>query len=312
MKKNTKKDTKENKKKEKRPKLPKQPRAEKAWKPAARRLLMALAGALIYAVGMGFFLEPNRLSAGGVAGIALLISQALPIGTGILILILNIPILLLGMWKFGVRFMGMTVGVLVLSSPLIDLFASWGAITEVPLLAALAGGALMGTGMGILYRAGASSGGMDVVAKLIHLRFPYVKTGGIFMVLDSMVVTVTAFVFRDIDLALYAAVGILVSTYLLNIVLYGSDEARMVYIISDKPEEIADKILKTDRGVTYLQGYGAYSGNEKKVLLCVMRPKELPFARELVASCDPNAFMIVAGASAVFGEGFKPHGAEDL
>ena len=301
--------------KRKQPKQPKQLKKNRVkieWRPAAKHLLMALAGALIYAVGLGFFLEPNRLSAGGVAGIALLVSQTLPIGTGILILILNIPILLLGMWKFGVRFMGMTIGVLVVSSPLIDLFASWGALTEVPLLAALAGGALMGTGMGVLYRAGASSGGMDVVAKLIHLRFPHFRTGAIFMVLDSVVVAATALVFRDIDLALYAAVGILVSTYLLNIVLYGSDEARMVYIISDKPEELADMILKRDRGVTFLQGYGAYSGNEKKVLLCVLRPKELPFARELVASCDPNAFMIVAGASAVFGEGFKPYGAEDL
>lgn len=299
-------------KQSKQPKRPKQPREKGSWKRTAKRLLQALAGALIYAVGLGFFLEPNRLSAGGIAGIALLVNQVFPIGTGILILILNVPIMLLGMWKFGVRFMGMTVGVLVLSSPLIDLFASWGALTEVPLLAALAGGALMGTGMGILYRAGASSGGMDVITKLVHLRFPYIKTGGVYLVLDAMVVTATAIVFRDIDLALYAAVGILVSTYLLNIVLYGSDEARMVYIISDNPGEIADKILKTDRGVTFLQGYGAYSGNEKKVLLCVMRPKELPIARELVASCDPNAFMIVAGASAVFGEGFKPHSAEDL
>lgn len=289
-----------------------EPRSGKAWKRVAGHLLMALAGALIYAVGLGFFLEPNRLSAGGVAGIALLVSQVVPIGTGILILILNIPIMLLGMWKFGIRFMGMTVGVLVLSSPLIDLFASWGALTEQPVLAALAGGALMGSGMGLLYRAGASSGGMDVIAKLIHLRFPHVKTGVIFLMLDSIVVAASGVVFRNIDLALYAAVGILVSTYLLNIVLYGSDEARMVYIISDKPEELADMLLKRDRGVTFLQGYGAYSGNEKKVLLCVLRPKELPFARELVASCDPNAFMIVAGASAVFGEGFKPYAAEDL
>lgn len=300
------------KKKIKPSKQPAAPRAKKAWKHAVVRLLMALAGALIYAVGLGFFLEPNRLSAGGIAGIALLISQVVPIGTGILILVLNIPILLLGMWKFGARFMGMTVGVLVLSSPLIDLFASWGALTEQPLLAALAGGALMGTGMGVLYRAGASSGGMDIVTKLLHIRFPHVKTGGIYLALDSMIVAATGFVFRDIDLALYATVGILVSTYLLNIVLYGSDEARMVYIISDKPEVIAERILKADRGVTYLRGSGAYSGNEKKVLLCVLRPKELPFARELVAACDPNAFMIVAGASAVFGEGFKPYGAEDL
>lgn len=300
-------------KKQKQPKTPKTPRASGAARRAAFRLVMALAGALIYAVGLGFFLEPNRLSAGGVAGIALLISQAVPIGTGILILLLNIPILLLGMWKFGVRFMSMTVGVLLISSPLIDLFASWGALTEQPLLAAMAGGALMGSGMGVLYRAGASSGGLDVLTKLLHLRFPYVKTGMIYLLLDAAIIAVTAVVFRDIDLALYAAIGILVSTYLMNIVLYGSDEARMVYIICDKPEELAEQLMKKqDRGVTLLQGYGAYSGKEKRVLLCVMRPKDLPYTRELVASCDPNAFMIVAGASAVFGEGFKAYSAEDL
>lgn len=299
--------------KQKQPKPPKAPRVPGAAGHAARRILMAIGGALIYAVGLGFFLEPNRLSAGGVAGIALLVSQAVPIGTGILILLLNIPVMLIGMWKFGVRFMGMTVGVLVLSSPLIDLFASWGAVTEQPLLAAMAGGALMGTGMGVLYRAGASSGGMDVVTKLLHLRFPYIKTGVLFLLLDATIIAVTAVVFRNIDLALYAAIGILVSTYLMNIVLYGSDEARMVYIICDKPEELAELMMKKhNRGVTFLQGYGAYSGREKRVLLCVMRPKELPSTRELVASCDPNAFMIVAGASAVFGEGFKPYSAEDL
>ena len=288
-------------------------RRRKAAAHAAFRVLMALVGSLVYAVGMGFFLEPNRLSAGGVAGIALLLSQVLPIGTGILILLLNIPLMVIGMWKFGARFLGLTIGMLVISSPLIDLFASWGPLTEQPLLAALAGGALMGTGMGLLYRAGASSGGMDIVTKLLHARFPYIKTGILHLLLDTIIITVTAVVFGDVDIALYAAIGILVSTYLLNILLYGADEARMVYIVGDKPDELASLLMnKQNRGVTFLQGYGAYSGKEKRVLLCVMRPKDLPYARELVASCDPNAFMIVAGASAVFGEGLKSYRADDL
>lgn len=297
----------------KKDKASKHPRRSGKLARAAFRLLLAIVGALIYAAGLGFFLEPNRLSAGGVAGIALLLSQVLPIGTGMLILLLNIPILLMGMWKFGVRFLGLTAGVLVLSSPLIDLLASWGGLTEQPLLAALAGGALMGSGMGLLYRAGASSGGMDIITKLLHTRFPYIKTGILHLVLDAVIIAVTAVVFRDVDLALYAAIGILVSTYLMNIVLYGSDEARMVYIVGEKPDELAELLMKQKNlGVTILQGFGAYTKQEKRVLLCVMHPKELPSARELVASCDPNAFMIVAGASAVFGEGFKSYGAEDL
>lgn len=285
----------------------------KAMWHAIRRALMALGGALVYAVGLGLFLEPNHLSAGGVAGIALLLSQVLPIGTGVLILVLNVPILLLGMWKFGMRFMGMTVAALVLSSPLIDLLAARGGFTQDPMLASLAGGALMGVGMGVLFRSGASSGGTDIISKLLHLRFPYIKTSVIFLTLDAIILVFTAAVFRDIDVALYAAVGILVSTYLMNIVLYGSDEARMLYIVTAFPDEVAALLLKQlGLGGTFLQGYGAYTGDNKRVLLCVMHPKQLPAARELVATYDHNAFMIVAGASSVYGEGFKPHDAEDF
>ncbi len=288
-------------------------RAPKALRRGIFNFLIALLGALLYAVGVGCFLDPNHLSAGGVAGIAQILSQFVPIGTGTLIFALNVPILLLGLWKFGVRFCGMTALMLAVSSPLLDLFASYGGLTQEPLLAALAGGALMGTGMGLLFRGGASSGGIDIVTKLLHLRFPHIKTGVLFLLLDASILLATAAVFRNIDVGLYAAVGILVSTYLMNMVLYGTDEARMVYIVSERPEEVADLLLqKQGLGGTFLQGFGAYTGREKRVLLCVMRPKQLPAARELVATCDAGAFMIVAGASSVFGEGFKSYSEEEL
>ncbi len=284
------------------------------WKRAMWKLLVTVAGALIYAVGVGFFLEPNRLSAGGVAGIALLMSQTpIPIGTGIWILILNIPVLLIGMRKFGLRFLGLTILALLISSPLIDLFASLGALTEEPMLAALSGGALMGTGMGLLFRAGSSSGGLDIVTKLMHIKYQHIKSGVIFLALDTVIILLTMAVFRDINLGLYASVAILVSSYLMNTVLYGTDEARVVYIVSDSGEDIAQALLQRQNlGATFLSGYGAYTGKEKRVLMCVMRPKQLPYARELVASVDRNAFMIVTGASSVFGEGFKSYTAEEL
>ncbi len=284
------------------------------WKRAMWKLLVTVVGALIYAVGVGFFLEPNRLSAGGVAGIALLISQTpIPLGTGIWILILNIPVLLIGMRKFGLRFLGLTILALLISSPLIDLFASFGALTEEPMLAALSGGALMGTGMGLLFRAGSSSGGLDIVTKLLHIKYQHIKSGVIFLVLDAVIILLTMAVFRDINLGLYAAVAILVSSYLMNTVLYGTDEARVVYIVSDSGGDIAQALLQRQNlGATFLSGYGAYTGKEKRVLMCVMRPKQLPYARELVASVDRNAFMIVTGASSVFGEGFKSYTAEEL
>lgn len=284
------------------------------WKHALWKLAVTVAGALIYAVGVGFFLEPNNLSAGGVAGIALLVSQTpVPIGTGIWILILNIPVLLVGLKKFGLRFLGLTILALLISSPLIDLFASLGALTEEPMLAALSGGALMGTGMGLLFRAGSSSGGLDILTKLLHMKYPHIKSGMIFLALDAVIILLTMAVFRNINIGLYAAVAILVSSYLMNTVLYGTDEARVVYIVSDNGDELAQALLQRQNlGATFLSGYGAYTGKEKRVLMCVMRPKQLPYARELVASVDRNAFMIVTGASSVFGEGFKSYTAEEL
>ena len=286
---------------------------KRAIKHALYKFLMTTVGAIIYAAGIGLFLEPMHLSAGGVAGIAQIISEFLPITTGTLILVFNVPILLLGMWKFGIKFLGLTAYTIVLSSPLIDLFSSFGGLTKEPLLAALAGGALLGAGMGFLFRSGSSSGGVDVITKVLRLRFPHIKTGVIFFVLDAVIIGASAFVFGTLDLGLYATVGILASTFVMNYLLYGSDEARMVYIVSNEPQAVADELLqKLDLGGTFLNGYGAYTGKEKLVLMCVMRPKQLPAAREVAASIDPNAFLIVAGVSAVFGEGFKAHNSEDL
>lgn len=277
-----------------------------------KKLFMTTVGAVLYAVSIGLFLDPNHLSAGGVTGIAQIVSEYLPLGTGTLSLLMNIPIMFLGMWKFGWRFFALTGYALVLSAPLIDVFVAH-PLTNDPVLAALAGGALLGVGMGILFRAGSSSGGVDIITKVIRLRFPHVKTGVIFFILDAIIIGASALVFGNLDIGLYATIGILITTFVMNYVLYGSDEARMVYIISNEPQKIANLLLEQlNMGGTFLNGYGAYTGKEKKVLMCVMRPKQLPAAREVAASVDPNAFLIVAGVSAVFGEGFKAHNAEEL
>ncbi len=286
---------------------------KRALRHALYKFLMTTVGAIVYAAGIGLFLDPLNLSAGGVAGIAQIVSEFVPISTGTLIIVLNVPIMLLGIWKFGFRFFGLTAYTIVLSSPLIDLFAAYGGLTKEPVLAALAGGALLGIGMGFLFRSGSSSGGVDVITKVLRLRFPHIKTGVIFLVLDTLIIGASAVVFGALDLGLYATMGIVVSTFLMNYVLYGSDEARMVYIVSNEPQAVADALLQQlDLGGTFLNGYGAYTGKEKRVLMCVMRPKQFPAAREVVASIDPNAFLIVAGVSAVFGEGFKAYNSEDF
>ena len=274
-----------------------------------RKFGLVLFGATVYAAGLGIFLDPHNLSAGGVAGIAMLLNHYFPVlGTGIFILILNIPILIFGMWRFGPKFIGFTAFVLAYSSPLIDLFAGLNLGVDDLLLNALLGGALLGAGMGFLFRAGASSGGVDILTKALHKRFPHMKMGIIHFGLDSVVLTATLIVFRQIDIVLYAVVGLVVSSYMMNMTLYGTDGARLVFIVSDKPEELSEELMRHQHlGLTYLQGYGAFTGKEKRVIMCVLRPKQLPKAREFVAQCDPHAFMIISGASAVFGVGFKQY-----
>lgn len=286
---------------------------KRALKRALKKFFFTTAGALLYSAALGLFLEPAHLSAGGVAGISQIVSNYVPLGTGTVIILLNLPILALGWWKFGLKFFALTGYAVLLSSPLIDVFSSFGGLTSDPVLCALAGGAMLGTGMGILFRAGSSSGGLDVITKLVRLRFPHVKTGIIFLILDAGIIASNALVFGNIEIGLYATVGILISTFVMNYVLYGSDEARMVYIVSNRPEAVSEGLVRQmNLGGTFLNGYGAYTGKEKKVLMCVLRPKQLPAAREVVAENDPDAFLIVAGVSAVFGEGFKSHTSEDL
>lgn len=267
----------------------------------------------IYAVAISLFLDPNSLAPGGVTGISIILNRITGVETGTWIFLLNIPILALGMWKFGFRFILSTMYCTVLTSWMTNLLTPFGAITEDPFLAALAGGALMALSLGWVFKAGATTGGLDIIIKVLRLRMPHLKTGSLYLMLDITVVTLSAFVFRNIDRALYAAMVVFISSFLLDVVLYGRDGAKVIYIISDRPEPIARRLLEDlDMGVTYMQGTGAYSGKDKKVIMCVMRKQLSPKAEEIVKEEDPLAFMIVTSATEIYGEGYKSYFGEKL
>lgn len=255
-------------------------------KSAGRRMLDYLVmtvAAFLYSAAIGLFLDPNSLAPGGVSGVSILLNRMLRVPTGTWIFLLNIPILSVGAWKFGWRFILSTLYCTALTSVFINFLSSAGAVTEDPLLAAVAGGALMAVSLGLIFKAGATSGGTDIIIKLLRLKFPHLKTGSLFLILDAVVVTASGLVFRDIDRALYAGLVVIVNSILLDIVLYGRDSAKMMFIISDSHERIAARILEEmDIGVTYLSGSGAYSGKEKKVILCVMKKQRAHMAEEIV------------------------------
>lgn len=263
-------------------------------------------GAFLYAIGVSFFLDPNSLAPGGVSGLAIILNRFVPVETGTLILIINIPIMMLGIWKFGIRFTISTIYCTVMSSVFINLLAPVGALSEDLLLSALVGGSLMAIGLGLVFKAGATTGGTDIIVKVLRIKYPHLKTGNLFLLIDASIVTLSAFAFKDLDKALYAGITVIVASLVMDLVLYGRDEAKLIYVISDKSETITKRLLEElDVGVTYVHGEGAFSGKEKKVIMCVVKKAMAPRVEEVVKEEDPIAFMIISSATEIFGEGYK-------
>lgn len=276
-----------------------------------KKYVIITAAAFLYAAGVSLFTDPNNMAPGGVTGIAIILSRILPVGTGTLIMLINIPILVFAVWKFGIVLTVSTIYATVLISFFTDVLAPYGAATDDILLAALVGGTFTAVSIGVIFRAGATTGGMDIIVKALRLHFPHLKTGKIFFIADALVVTLSGIVFRDLNAALYAAISATCTSVVMDIVLYGRDEAKLLYIISSRAEEIAGRLLSDlDIGVTYIKGQGAYSGDNKRVIMCVVKKPMSPRAEEIVKQEDPNSFMIITSATEVFGEGYKSYFSE--
>ena len=190
-----------------------------------KKYVIITAAAFVYALGVSLFTDPNNMAPGGVTGISIILSRMIPVSTGTLIMLLNIPILFFAVWKFGIGLTISTIYATALISLFTNLLSAYGAATDDILLAALVGGALTAVSVGVILRAGATTGGMDIIVKALRLRFPHLKTGKIFFIADACIVTLSGIVFRDIRAALYAAISVICTSFVMDIVLYGRDEA---------------------------------------------------------------------------------------
>ena len=281
-------------------------------KKMAKKYLFFIFAAFCYAIGISMFLDPNHLAPGGVVGISVILHQFTKISTGTLYFILNIPILILGFMKFGPKVMWDTLIMVVLNSLFTNYFEGYGAVTDEYLLAAIAGSVLVGVGIGIVFRQGATTGGIDIIVKLLRMKYPHMSMGKIFMILDIIVVSASGIVFGDFNLAMYAFIAVVISSRVVDYVLYGDDEAKMIYIISNSPQAITQRLLEElNVGVTYIQGSGAYSKANYEVIMCVVKKRISPKVEEIVKQEDEKAFMIVCRASEIFGEGYKKIGEEN-
>ena len=276
-----------------------------------KKYLIITFAALLYSMGIALFLNPNNLAPGGISGLAIIINSLMPIhiGVGTIIILFNIPIMIAGVWKFGIKFIISSLYATAISSVAINIIPSFlkiNMLTENKMLAAVIGGALLGISMGMLFRLDTTTGGADIIVKIVRQYKPYLKSGQIFLIIDGIVVTISAIAFRNIEVALYAAVAIYISSEFLNKTLYVGDEATIVYIVSKKRQFIIKKITRElDIGATLLHASGAYLGEENDIIMCVMHKRNLAKVRKMLKDTDSEAFMIVTSANEVFGKGFK-------
>lgn len=271
-------------------------------------------GCIVYSLGVALFLDTNALASGGVTGIAIMISSLAHgrIGTGWLIIIINIPLFVLGAIFFGRKFIVSTLIATAVSSGLIELWAfaivPYMPVIENMLISAVVGGALYGAGLGLIFRADSTTGGTDIIVKLLRKRFRHLRTGIISGFIDCVIIGASAFVYKDIDLLFYTALSVLIFTVFFDWVLYGGNSAKLVHIVTtaDKAAPICEGILKElDISATLVDGTGAYTGDSRTVIMCVVKNTLYPKLRDIIHASDPNAFTIVSSAKEIYGEGYK-------
>lgn len=271
-------------------------------------------GSALFSLGFDLFLEPNGLTAGGVSGISMILVHIFRFGTvGAVAALINLPLFLAGGRKIGVRFLiGSILGAGFLSL-FIDLFAIIPPPVTEPLLGALYGGVLCGAGAGFVFTSNASTGGSDIIVRLLKLKYRNVPIGHITIAIDFIVASLSGIVFGDITKTLYSLISIFVCGKIVDAVVYRFDYSKVALIISPRHDVMADAIgKKLNRGVTWLYAQGYYSGNDTKVILTAVKRSQLSELKELVVSIDPNAFIIVQEAHQVLGDGFARYSKDSL
>ena len=275
----------------------KAPLTQERAKTLTKDLLFFVAGSLIYAVSVKMFTAPNHIASGGVTGLSIVLNYLFHTPIGATAFLINIPIFI---WTFVAT---------LLSSAAIDLMG-----VVIPpyegnqMLAAIFGGVLEGVGLALVFTRGGTTGGTDMVARLLGRHFRHLSMGKLMLGVDFVIIVFSGFAFQSMESALYALLTIFVSTRLIDAILYGTDmgNGKVLFIISEKNEEIAQNILiGLDRGVTALKSRGGYSGREGEVLLCAVRRYEVSKVYDIVHSVDTNAFIIVGEAGEITGEGFR-------
>lgn len=274
---------------------------------AAVDILYFTAGGALYALSVNMFTAPNDILPGGFTGVGTLLNHLFSVPIGTTVFLLNVPLFLISFRKFGLPFILKTVCATFLMSALIDLGAPFLPVySGDKLLSSLFGGILSGAGLGIVFLRGATTGGTDIVSKLLRLRFPALSMGRMVLLLDLAVIAVSFFVYRSLESVLYSLVVIYVSAQCIDLVQTGLSHDKLLFIVTEKGEPAVREIVETlDRGVSVLDVRGGYTGTERKMLFCAVRASDVVRVTKTVRETDANAFIVISEISDILGEGFK-------
>lgn len=277
-------------------------------------ILTTIGGSALFALGFDLFLLPHELNAGGVSGLSMVIHELAPfMSVGIIQILINLPLFLFGGMKIGKKFfIGSLLG-MAASSMFIDLFSALPIPETEPLLGLIYGSLLCGVGIGVVFAGGTSTGGSDILVRLLKLRLRNVPVGQICLCIDLAVAVLTGLVFGNVTKALYTGVTVFLTSKVMDAVIYRFDYSKVALIITAKYETVAKTVGdKLSRGTTYLYGEGAYSGKQTKVVLVAVKRQQLAELKELVIDIDPDAFIIVQEAHQVLGDGFARYSKNSL
>lgn len=271
-------------------------------------------GSALFAFGFSLFLKPNNINTGGISGLAQVVAHLVGFdNVGVITMLLNLPLFLIGGLRVGKKFFAGSLLGMVVCSVMIDVFALISIGPQDTLIAGIYGGVICGLGVGMVFAAGTSTGGSDIIVRLLKQHYRNVPIGMISTTFDACVVILTGIVFQDISRALYSGITVFITGQLLNLVVYRFDYSKVALVISDHAQEIADDISKKlNRGVTFLDGQGYYSHQDKKVVLTVVKKGQLAELKELVMERDETAFVIVQEAHQVLGDGFSHYSKDAL
>lgn len=280
-----------------------------------RSYVVITLGSLIYALAYNIFYAPNLVAMGGLTGLGQVINAVIPVlPVGTTVFVMNVPLFFLG-WKYiGGHLLVSSLYAMTFSSFAIDVMNM---IYQFPpmdtMLASIFGGALLGLGIGLVFSKGATTGGTDLIARLLKLKFAWLPMGTLVLIPDFVVIALAAIAFGRVESALYGIVSLFVTTKVMDTVLYGMDSSKVAYIISDAYEEISRAITHDmERGLTLLHGEGGWSGTDKKVLMVAFKQKQIVSLKRTVKEIDPSAFLIVCDAHEVLGDGFREYKQNDI